>query len=158
MDRWKPYPRRIGVWATYSAPHNRPKTLPDPAERILTAARAQRDSTPEDRKPRVFFAQGADGLDTTHSAPINRELLDLVGAVNVGATIAHHGTALTLEQVGTANPTVIVTLDAEFQRTVFANDAWRGIDAVRDGRATAHLPDRFRNMSGPRLRTWSKLL
>lgn len=91
-------------------------------------------SVPPERRPRVYFARGPRGLETGRGGSINVESLDLMGAVNVAGESRGGLASVSVEQVLTWNPDVIVTIDAAFARSVRSDPAWSGIAAVRDGR------------------------
>lgn len=91
-------------------------------------------SVPSERRPRVYFARGPRGLETGRGGSINVESLDLMGAVNVAGESRGGLATVSVEQVLTWNPEVIVTIDAGFARSVRQDSAWAGISAVRNGR------------------------
>ncbi|WP_108485030.1 iron ABC transporter substrate-binding protein [Oceaniglobus ichthyenteri] len=91
---------------------------------------------PEEARPRVYLARGADGLETGMKGSINTEIIERAGGRNVaddgGATRGLVQSSM--EQVIAANPDTIVTWDTNFYGRVFDDPLWQGIDAVRDGR------------------------
>ena len=102
-------------------------TLVDLASRVR--------AVPIDRKPRVYYGRGPQGLETGLAGSINLEVLDALGAANVAATAGQGGlVTVSPEQVLAWNPDVILTLDARFYADVVRNPLWSGIKAVRDRR------------------------
>lgn len=99
------------------------------------ASLAKRASLPEAQKPRVYYGRGPKGLETGLAGSINAELIEATGGVNV-ATVAGQGgiTSVSLEQVLTWKPDVILALDPVFQGAVLNDPLWASIPAVRNKR------------------------
>jgi iron complex transport system substrate-binding protein len=90
---------------------------------------------PLDKRPRVYYGRGPNGLETGLAGSINMEVLDAVGATNVAQSQASGGLAnVSIEQVLSWNPDVIITLDPAFQKSVRTDPQWASIAAVRNGR------------------------
>lgn len=90
---------------------------------------------PSDR-PRVYYARGADGLETAPKGSITVETLDAAGANNV----VEGGQGLSRvspEQVLGWNPDAIVTIDANFASRAKTDPVWSSVKAVQDGRIYA---------------------
>jgi iron complex transport system substrate-binding protein len=100
------------------------------AGRILgevEAARARLAGT------RVYLARGADGLETGRAGSLNAEALEIVGARNVAAVTGPGGLLrVSLEQVLSWDPEVVLTQDPGFARTAASSPVWR---TTADGRA-----------------------
>lgn len=91
------------------------------------------DKIPQERRPRVYYARGTDGLETAPKGSITVETLDLVGARNV----AEGGKGLSRvspEQILSWNPQAIVTLDPGFRERAGKDPIWSSVEAVRTGR------------------------
>lgn len=90
---------------------------------------------PADQRPRVYYGRGPDGLETGLAGSINMEVLSAVGATNVAEAAGKGGLAnVSLEQILSWNPDVILTLSPKFQKAVLSDSSWAGIKAVKDGR------------------------
>lgn len=90
---------------------------------------------PADQRPRVYYGRGPDGLETGLAGSINMEVLSAVGATNVAEAAGKGGLAnVSLEQILSWNPDVILTLSPKFQKAVLSDPSWAGIKAVKDGR------------------------
>lgn len=88
---------------------------------------------PADKRSRVYYGRGPDGLETGLAGSINTEVLGAVGAVNVAEAAGPGGLAnVSLEQILSWNPDVILTLDKKFQASVVQDQAWAGISAVNN--------------------------
>ena len=105
------------------------------ASDTLAALQAGMARLPAERRPRVYYARGLDGLETALAGSLNTEMLDELHAVNVAASPSRHNTAtVSPEQVLAWNPQVVVTMDRAFYRAVWTSPLWQGVSAVRDKR------------------------
>ena len=83
----------------------------------------------------MYYGRGPNGLDTGLAGSINMEVLERVGAVNVAAAAGTGGiTKVSIEQVLSWNPDVILALDPGFYRSVGSDPLWSSIKAVNDKR------------------------
>jgi len=92
---------------------------------------------PQERRPRVFYARGANGLATAPRGSLQAEVFDLAGARNVAEPPPGFPGNLfnvSLEQVLLWQPDVIVTIDPAFARTVRTRPEWQGVPAVKNNR------------------------
>lgn len=90
---------------------------------------------PDDKRPRVYYGRGPDGLETGAAGSINMEILDVVGARNVAALAGSGGLSnVSIEQVLGWNPDVILTLSPDFQKSVMSDPTWANLAAVKEGR------------------------
>ncbi|WP_378944460.1 iron ABC transporter substrate-binding protein [Mesorhizobium sp. ANAO-SY3R2] len=90
---------------------------------------------PADQRPRVYYGRGPDGLETGLAGSINMEVLPAVGATNVAEAAGKGGLAnVSLEQILSWDPDVILTLSPKFQEAVLSDPSWASIKAVKDGR------------------------
>lgn len=87
-------------------------------------------------KKTVYYAQGDDGLQTNPSHSTHGQLIDLVGGVNVADSANQgnttNGIQVSMEQVISWNPDVIITTDPEFYSNVYSDSNWQKIDAVKN--------------------------
>lgn len=92
---------------------------------------------PPERRPRVYYAEGRDGLATEFDDSLHAHLLKVAGDVNVhrGQIQTHAGMEkVTIDEVAAADPDVIIAMDKVFFADVFQNPAWNKVKAVRDRR------------------------
>lgn len=106
------------------------------AENTLVQVRSVLQKVPVDRRPRVYYGRGPDGLETGLGGSINVELLEYVGAINVAAADGARGglASVSMEQVLKWDPQVVLTLERRFFDSVLQNPMWRKLKALRDGR------------------------
>ena len=102
------------------------------AEKTIALSERVRAAVPPEKRPRVYYARGAGGLETGLAGSINMETIDFAGGRNVAAEAGRGGIAkISLEQVLAWNPEVIVTQDRELARRVLDDPLWRPLEAVR---------------------------
>jgi iron complex transport system substrate-binding protein len=86
-------------------------------------------------RPRVYYARGADGLESRGAGSINTDMLERLGANNVAAATGTDSAGkITLEQIRSWNPGVILTSDAGFYRSVATDSQWGSVNAVQEKR------------------------
>lgn len=104
------------------------------SETILRTVRERIAKVPNDKRPRVYYARGARGLETGLAGSINVESIEIMGAQNVASGQRGRLTSVSLEQVLAWNPEVIVTIDENFAQTVRNDPNWAAVSAVKTGR------------------------
>lgn len=105
------------------------------SEQIMDGVALRLAGLPSSERPKVYYARGPDGLQTGLEGSINLEALDYVGAYNVASAAGKGGlTQVSIEQVLSWDPDVILTFDAGFYRKVETDPLWAQISAVRNGR------------------------
>ncbi|MCC6193967.1 MAG: iron ABC transporter substrate-binding protein [Burkholderiales bacterium] len=106
-------------------------------ETSLASIAARIATIPQERRPRVFYARGANGLATAPRGSLQAEVFDLAGARNVAEPPPGFPGNLfnvSLEQVLLWQPDVIVTIDPAFARAVRARPEWQSVPAVKNNR------------------------
>ena len=91
---------------------------------------------PADKRPRVYLARGAEGLETGGRGSINTEIIERIGAVNVVEGLGGRGNTgnASLEQIVAWQPDAIVTLDRRFFDQVKSKPGWNQLRAVTDNK------------------------
>jgi iron complex transport system substrate-binding protein len=113
----------------------RAKDLADYTRHTLAELAAGVARVPAERRPRVYYARGLDGLETALDGSINTEMLTYVGATNVARSPERHNTATASpEQILAWDPEVVITMDERFYRAIWTHPLWGGVKAVRDKR------------------------
>jgi iron complex transport system substrate-binding protein len=87
----------------------------------------------EQKKVRVYYAEGNNGLSTDPSGSPHAQLIDVCGGVNVATCKFASGsgmTAVTMEAVLVWQPEVIITTSSEFAVQVYNDATWKRIPAV----------------------------
>ena len=104
-------------------------------ERTLEETTCRDGAIAQEKRPRVYYGRGPNGLDTGLEGSINVESLERVGATNAAAELGRGGLVqVSFEQVLRWDPDVIVTIDANFEATMRRDPLWRDSDAVEAGR------------------------
>ncbi len=105
------------------------------ADEKLAALEKGLAGIPVEKRPSVYFGRGAEGLETGLSGSINMEILEAVGARNAAAAAGKGGlTQVSLEQVLSWKPDVILASSPAFAKAVKDDPLWQGLDAVKAGR------------------------
>ncbi|MCL2589735.1 MAG: ABC transporter substrate-binding protein [Betaproteobacteria bacterium] len=114
----------------------RGNTLADYAEEILSSAARIREAMPLEKRPRVYYGRGLEGLETGMVGSLHMEAIDIAGGYNVAAQGGDKiGLArVSLEQVIGWAPEVIITQDSSFANRILEDPRWRTIPAVRTKR------------------------
>jgi iron complex transport system substrate-binding protein len=92
---------------------------------------------PEAKRPRVYYAEGPDGLATDCNQSIHAEAIELAGGYNVYrcASKDHMGMEkVSMEQVLAYAPEIIIATDPGFVASVRQSPRWQGVKAVQTGR------------------------
>ncbi|MEN6462830.1 MAG: ABC transporter substrate-binding protein [Syntrophomonas sp.] len=113
---------------------------------------------PKAQAKKIYYAEGANGLETDPFGSMHTQVFDFVGAVNV-ANIAENTTnglvgqsTVSLEQIITWNPEYIIrnstytgSNNPTSAKAILADPNWAGIKAVKDGRVyqTPALPNNW---------------
>lgn len=94
---------------------------------------------PEEKKARVYYAEGPTGLQTDPATSPHTEVLNIVGGINVAdvnMTKGYGRTEVSLEQVLLWNPDVIITDKIEgedsFFNKVYNDENWQDINAIKN--------------------------
>ena len=97
----------------------------------------------EDKKIRVYYAEGATGLETDPKGSRHTETLDIVGGINVADVEMKGGMGMTpvsLEQVLSWNPDVILSWNDNqggYYRKILTDSNWKNISAVKNNKVYA---------------------
>lgn len=102
------------------------------AQELLDEVIAKRSHLKGD-VPAMYFARSATGLETGVGNSIHSEIIHLVGAKNVAASVEGERLAqVSMEQILVWNPDVILTQDKAFYQGVYENPVWKDLPAVRN--------------------------
>ena len=87
-------------------------------------------------KKTVYYAEGDDGLQTNPSHSVHGQLIDLIGGKNVADSASQGNTTsgiqVSIEQVISWNPDIIITNDPEFYSKVYSDNNWAQLNAVKN--------------------------
>ena len=104
------------------------------ADETMTTIKERVEKIPESRRPRVYYARGPRGLETGLGGSINVETIEFLGARNVAAERKGGLALVSVEQVLSWNPEVVVTIDRDFAANFRTESVWAEVAAVRAGR------------------------
>jgi len=97
---------------------------------------------PDNRKKRVYYAEGSMGLNTDPSGSFHSEVIDLVGGINVAKVQLLSGkgmSAVSMEQILKWNPDVVIVWtgmgpELTTYRNISGDPLWARVPAVRERR------------------------
>jgi iron complex transport system substrate-binding protein len=92
---------------------------------------------PENLKPRVYYAEGLNGLMTDCNTSFHTEVIEIAGGHNVYRckSKGHYGKeSVSLEQILAFDPEVIIAQEPQFVEKVRNDARWQKVRAVRNGR------------------------
>lgn len=96
---------------------------------------------PEDKRVRVYYAEGTGGLATDPSGSDHTQVLDFVKGINVANIQARGGTgmaAVSMEQVLSWNPELVLVSSStggeQNYQTILTDPSWSQINAVKNGK------------------------
>jgi iron complex transport system substrate-binding protein len=106
---------------------------------------------PREKRPLVYYARGARGLQTGLKGSINVESIERIGARNVAAEHLGAGGLVTIspEQLLLWDPEIVVALEPAFIAGAGGDDVWKSIKAVRNGRLYVAPADPFPWVDSP---------
>lgn len=88
-----------------------------------------------ERRPRVYYGRGPQGLNTGLAGSISAEFIEQLGAINVAADLGKGRLVqVSIEQVLRWNPDVVVTIDPNFYALARNHPLWRDLPAIKAGR------------------------
>lgn len=94
-------------------------------------------SIPLEKRPVVYYAQGANGLLSECAGSMHYEAIAFAGGVNPHRCTITRGKGMepvNIEQVIAYNPRIIVAQEPEFMKMVYDDPRWQMIDAVKNKR------------------------
>ncbi len=105
--------------------------------RVLSDVTSRVGTIPEEKRVNVYYAEGAKGLQTDPKGSPHSELIELCGGINVADCQITPGMGMTpvsMEQVLSWNPDVIIVGDHGFYQTIYSDPLWQSVPAVKAGR------------------------
>lgn len=112
------------------------KELNDFNNKYLDIVHDKSSKLSDSDKKTVYYAQGDDGLQTSPSHSTHGQLIDLIGGKNVADSLNQgnttSGVQVSIEQVISWNPDLIITNDQEFYDSIYNDSNWGKIDAVKN--------------------------
>jgi len=132
FDKMAEVIRQIGVAA---GEERRAEALARYAQDTVADINRRVAKVPSNRRPRIYYGRGPQGLNTGLAGSISTEFIEQLGAVNVAASSGKGGLVqVSIEQVLLWNPDIIVTIDPNFYALARTHPQWRDQPAVKAGR------------------------
>ena len=105
------------------------------AQQTISEIRQRVAKVPANRRPRVYYGRGPQGLNTGLAGSISAEFIEQLGTINVAAELGRGGLVqVSVEQVLRWNPDVVVTIDPNFHAIARVHPTWRELPAIKAGR------------------------
>jgi iron complex transport system substrate-binding protein len=107
------------------------------AQQIIDRANKTKTGLNPAAKPRIYYAEGAKGLQTECDGSIHAQIIPLSGGVNVHKCEDNSTKGMmtvSMEQILQYQPDVIITHDDEFFSTIRTDPKWQTLTAVKTGR------------------------
>jgi iron complex transport system substrate-binding protein len=137
VDSMADYPEAFRFLGKLLKREKRTEQLAAYCAKALAEVSAIAGKIPANQRPKVYYAEGTDGLSTECNDSIHVEILRIAGDVDVHRchTSNHKGfEKVSLEQVMLYNPDVIVTQEKMFYDKASKDAAWQQIKAVKNCR------------------------
>lgn len=106
-------------------------------KKVMRQVKDDAVNIPEDKKVKVYYAEGAKGVQTDPKGSHHAALIDIAGGINVADFPVPAGQGMnevSMEQIISWNPDVILASDPQFYASVKSDQTWQGINAVKNGR------------------------
>lgn len=106
---------------------------------VLDEAKKNVSKIMEDKKVRLYYAEGPNGLQTEPGGSWHAEIIEMAGGVNVAEVVAKEGkgkSEVSIEQLLYWNPELIISWDDErggYYSKIFKDENWKDIKAVEKG-------------------------
>lgn len=127
----------------------RAKELGDYCAKTVSDIKAIKEKIPEDKRVKVYYAEGPKGLETDPEGSFHTEVLSLVGGVNVAKVQMQGGfgrSSVSMEQLLSWNPDVIIVgydkdAKAGFFNDIYKDSNWKSIKAIKEKKVYS-IPNR----------------
>lgn len=113
----------------------RAETLAKDAEARLSYIAKIRDAIPKEKRPKLYYAEGADGLSTECEASFHFNPFKFVGVRPAFECVQKTMVGMekvNMEQIISANPDIIIASDEAFFKNVYSDKRWTAIKAVKN--------------------------
>lgn len=105
-------------------------------EKSLAEAADKAASIPDDKRVKVYYAQGDAGLTAMVKGTVHTDIIDIIGAINVvdvAESIRGGASDISMEQLMLWQPDAILFAPQSIYADVQSRAEWQGINAVKNG-------------------------
>jgi iron complex transport system substrate-binding protein len=137
IDRTDSYPEAFRILGATLGARERGEQLAAYAEKELRQLQAFTAAIPPEKRVRVYYAEGPDGLRTECEHSFHAEPIAFAGGENVQhctQSTVMGMVAVNFEQILQYDPEVMIAQEQEFMRAVSRDDKWRNLSAVKKKR------------------------
>jgi iron complex transport system substrate-binding protein len=136
LNKLKDYPAALRFLGALLGRETRTAELATYMESAQAHVEKAVSSVPSEKRIRIYYAESRDGLATECDNSFHIEPILIAGGENVHRCTQtnHMGMErITLEQIITDKPAVILAQERTFSQSVGTDPNWRNVEAVRDG-------------------------
>ena len=135
IDSLDDYPAAFEKIAFLSGNTKRGKELSEKYKALLKRLKAKINMIPADKKKKVYYASGSNGLVSSSGLSGHSQVLAYAGAVNIINADFTKGrrVKVAFEKIMAANPDVIIIRSKEFYGKISKLAGWRNLKAVKNG-------------------------
>ena len=117
---------------------------------VMNQVNSTVSTIPDSQKKKVYYARSADGLTTFAPDSPQTQLINICGGKSVvQSPVASGGMSVSMELVLQWNPDVIITSSPQFYNSVYSNQEWQSINAVKNKQVYLTPQDPFNWFEGP---------
>lgn len=117
---------------------------------VLEQVNSTVSTIPDSEKKKVYYARSEDGLTTFAAGSPQTQLIGISGGKSVvQAPVASGGMTVSMETVISWNPDVIITSSSVFYNSVYNNQLWQNITAVKNKQVYLTPQDPFNWFESP---------
>jgi len=137
IDSLSDYPEAFRFMGELLDRRERARELSEYASKAMSLAGTVAASIAEENRVSVYYAEAPDGLSTECDKSPHVELLGLAGGNNIYRCDPKNDFGMeriSIEQVMTADPEVIIAQEKEFVDQVYSDPRWQAVRAVKNKR------------------------
>mgnify|MGYP003741348773 FL=1 len=104
-------------------------------EKVYNQVNNTASQIPDEEKKKVYYAEGAEGLQTEPTGSQHSQLIELAGGINIANVPLKQGMGMSdvsIEQVLKWDPDVILVGDPTFYKKVYNDTKWQNVKAVKE--------------------------
>ena len=117
---------------------------------VMNQVNSTVSTIPDSQKKKVYYARSADGLTTFAPDSPQTQLINICGGKSVvQSPVASGGMSVSMELVLQWNPDVIITSSPQFYSSVYSNQEWQSINAVKNKQVYLTPQDPFNWFESP---------
>ncbi len=136
-DKLQQYPSAFEVLGDILNKEARARKLAEYTRATLSQTAKKTTAIPREKRLKVYYAEGNDGLRTEGSDSFHARIIPLAGGINAhgkGVLTRYGKEKVTIETVIAYQPDVIFVEQPSFYERIYTSAAWKNIPAVKNHR------------------------